>query len=239
MTSVLDKCKAFMIDLIFPNRCPFCGEFIRWDFYLCKACEDKLVRANKSICRKCGKSKCLCAENSCHRNYDAVFATFFYKDEKVRDAICGLKIDGETNIALAAADDTAKYIKSEGMKLPDAVVPVPMGKKKCFKRGHNQAEIFAKCFGKIFGIPVIKNALYKYDTKEEQHNNSREERERRVNYLFHAKNADLTGMTILLCDDVMTTGATLNRCALLLKNLGAEAVIVAACAVTELETTIG
>lgn len=147
-----------------------------------------------------------------------------------------LKLEGDTNIARIAAEDIILHMKNENIPEPDIIVPVPMGRKKRRRRGFNQAKLFADCIGKRLDKPVADNILYKYDNKDEQHNCSREERIRRVYNLFYPGNADLSGMTVLICDDIMTTGATLNRCSELLKELGAAKVIAAVCAVTEYGT---
>lgn len=237
--TVMDKCKAFLLDIFFPNRCPFCGDFIMWDKHICGECEENLKNANDIICRKCGKfgkENCLCGSEKLL--YDMVFATFIYNEELVSNAIYRFKKTGEMNIAECAAKDIALHIERENIPVPDIIVPVPMSKRKQRKRGHNQAELLAGCIGKSLDRPVRSDILFKYDTRDEQHLHNAEERQERVKTLFYAGKADLSGMTVMLCDDVMTTGATINECAGLLKQLGAECVISAVCAVTILEKTL-
>lgn len=227
----------FLLDIFFPNRCPLCGNFIVWNEYICKSCEESVPKANGAICRKCGKRECICGTIP---DYDMAFAAFFFEEGPVRDAIYRFKHTGESNIAEYTARDIDFYMKSENIPKPDVIVPVPMGRRKQRKRGHNQAEILAECIGKRLGIPVNSRILCKHDSKDEQHNYGKEERRERAERLFYAKdrNSDLTGMTVILCDDVMTTGETNKKCARLLKELGAETVISAVCAVRELESTI-
>lgn len=234
--TAMNKCKAFLLDIVFPNRCPFCGGFIMWDRHICDDCEEALQNANSIICRKCGKDKCICGNG--HLHYDEAFATFIYNEEPVSNAIYSFKETGETNIAEYTARDIALRIKRENIPVPDIIVPVPMGRKKRRKRGHNQAELLARCIGKCLDRTVRSDILFKYDTKDEQHFHNAEERQERVKSLFYAGKSDLSGMTVMLCDDVMTTGATINECAGLLKQLGAERVISAVCAVTILEKTL-
>ena len=227
----------FLLDIFFPNRCPLCGEFIVWNEYICNDCEESVPDANGKICRKCGKLRCECGNSP---DYDMAFASFFFTEGSVRDAIYRFKHTGEPNIAEYTAMDIDFCMKRENVPKPDVIVPVPMGKMKKLKRGHNQAEILAECIGKRLGIPVNSRILFKHDSDDEQHNHGREARKERAERLFYIqdKNIDLKGMTVLLCDDVMTSGATNNKCARLLKELGAERVISAVCAVRELETTI-
>lgn len=234
----LDRCRAFLLDILFPNRCPFCGGFIRWDSFICENCREKLASANDFICRLCGSVSCVCNKENTVLWYDAVFGSFFFDDENVNvgSAIHRFKHTGEENIAAAAAEELSRRLKTEGMAKQDIVVPVPMGKKKQKRLGHNQAELFARCIGRYLEIPVKNDILYKYDTRDEQHSHSARERSERVKGLFYTKNTDLSGMRVIICDDVMTTGSTVNECARLLKAIGAESVIAAVCAVTRLDS---
>lgn len=220
----------FVLDIFFPNRCPLCGDFIMWNEFICGECKESLPAANSVICRKCGRVSCECGND---QDYDMVFASFFFIEGPIRDAIYRFKHTGESNIAEYTAGDIEFYINKEKIPVPDVIVPVPMGKMKRMKRGHNQAEILAQCIGKRLDVPVNSRILFKYDSKDEQHNLGKAARSQRAESQFYAKDADLRGMTVLLCDDVLTTGATAGKCARLLKGLGAERVIFAVCAVRD------
>lgn len=220
----------YILDILFPNRCPFCSGFIKWNELCCDNCADLLIAANDVICRCCGQEKCICYKEK--YNFDRVYAAFFF--DGVRDAVYRFKHEGESNFAELAAEDIAEHISEEDIPTPDIIVPVPMGRKKRRKRGHNQAELFGKSLEKRLDIPVISDILFKYDTDDEQHFHTEKERKDRVKELFYKGNSDLAGKTVLLCDDVMTTGSTLNECACMLKEMGAETVIAAVCAVTRL-----
>lgn len=222
----LRRCKAFLLDIFFPNRCPFCNEIIKWDKSVCNDCGNKLIDANEKICHKCGNVNCECSENY---HFDSVYASLFFDDENVSSAIYDFKHTGMSNIATYTAEQLMKY----NLELnADMVTGVPMGKYKQQMRGHNQADILAKCVGEYLNIPFKDNLLYKLDTKEEQHLLSAEQRKEHVKELFHGSDTNLDNKTIILCDDVMTTGATLNTCSEILKDMGADKVIICVCAVT-------
>lgn len=223
----LKNCKAFLLDIFFPNRCPFCNEFISWNEVVCANCRSTLVRACEHICHKCGSQPCECDGT---QNYDNVYAALFFDDEKVSDAIYEFKRVGMNNIAEYTAEILCGYID-----VADIVVGVPMGKRKQRDRGHNQADILARCIAEHLHIPFVRNLLYKVDTDEEQHHFSEEKRVERVKGLFYGSDYDLHGKSVVLCDDVMTTGSTLNRCAGILKEMGADKVTVCVCAVTRLD----
>ena len=223
----LKNCKAYLLDILFPNRCPFCNEIIMWNKSVCDNCRSKLVNACDKICHKCGCAPCVC-DNS--NEFDSVYAAVFFDDKNVSNAIYDFKQTGMSNLAEYTAEIVCEHISEA-----DLVASVPMGKRKRRERGHNQADILAKCIGECLDIPFEHNLLYKVDTKAEQHHFSERERAERVKDLFYGSNSDLSGKTIILCDDVMTTGSTVNRCAELLKGMGAAKVIVCVCAVTRLD----
>ena len=225
--TLLNKCKAFLLDIFFPNRCPFCNEFIKWNKVICDDCRESLIPACEKICHKCGNLKCVCAES---KSFDNAYAAVFFDDKNVSNAIYEFKRTGMSNLAEYTAEIVSGYIDKA-----DLVTGIPMGKRKQRSRGHNQADILARCIGDNLDIAYKHDLLYKIDTKEEQHHFSEHERKERVKDLFYKGDADLSGKTVILCDDVMTTGSTLNRCAELLKEMGAEKVIVCVCAVTRLE----
>lgn len=231
-----DSIKLFVLDILFPSRCPFCGEFIMWNELCCEGCRDSLIPANDVICRKCGQDKCRCDKEK--YAFDKVYGSYFFDDENVSGAVYSFKRNGESSLAKLAAADTAAHMKAESVPFPDIIVPVPMSVKKRIARGHNQAELFGKSLGKALGIPVKRDLLFKKDTKDEQHKHTGAERKERVKSLFYGGNINLSGKSVLLCDDVMTTGSTLNECAAILKNAGAEQVIVSVCALTRLDGQI-
>lgn len=224
----IESIKLFALDILFPNRCPFCGKFIEWNRLCCKECNETLTLANDAVCHKCGQDKCRCDKESCV--FDSIYASYFF--DEAEKAVYGLKLRGELNFAELAAEDFVKRAGEDNIRKSDIIVPVPMGRRKRRKRGHNQAELFGKSIGKRLDIRVRNDILFKYDTADEQHYHTAEERAGRVKDIFRKGEADLSGMSVILCDDVMTTGSTLNRCAELLKEMGAETVTAVVCAVT-------
>lgn len=85
----------FLLDFVYPNRCPICGSFIKWDELLCKNCECKLPFHKKILCEKCGKDKCL-DHDSLH--FDGIYTLMRYEDICVK-AIHQLKDDRQLNFA--------------------------------------------------------------------------------------------------------------------------------------------
>ncbi len=227
--NVLKRIKSFILDLFFPNRCPFCDDVIKWDELCCESCRGKLVTAESS-CEKCGKPECICGEKL---YYDSAYCGFMY-DEVSEKGIYSLKSGHGAGAAEFFGDVLSSRIKGEY----DAVVPVPMTKKKRRMRGYNQAELIAKAVSDRTGIPVLSEALMKNSDDTEQHTLSAVDRAKHIRGLFSLSEGNVENLRILLCDDVMTTGSTVNECSRLLKNAGASEVTVICAATTRLKKAL-
>ena len=93
------------------------------------------------------------------------------------------------------------------------IIPVPLHKKKYLKRGYNQSEQFAIGLSSSMDIPFTCETLLRKNSTETQTHKSRFLRWHNVNEIFLIKNIEkIAGMNILLVDDVVTTGATLESC---------------------------
>jgi ComF family protein len=107
----------------------------------------------------------------------------------------------------------------------DLIVPVPLHVKRLRRRGFNQALLLAKALSRKTGIPYGMRVLRKKKATPPQVNLSRREREREIRGAFFVKDpSKVKGKTVLLVDDVMTTGATVNECSKVLRVEGASSV---------------
>ncbi len=97
--------------------------------------------------------------------------------------------------------------------MPDALVPLPLYRNKLKKRGYNQALLLAEGMGEVLQIPVAPVAVMRTRHTETQTRKSRIDRWLNVAEVFDLNNADqLAGKKLLLVDDVITTGATMEAC---------------------------
>jgi competence protein ComFC len=123
--------------------------------------------------------------------------------------------------------------KSDAFLGCDYIIPVPLHKKRQRKRGYNQSEYFAKGLGEELNIPVLGDVLFKKHFTETQTYKTREERWQNTLNSFEIKNKEvLKDKSILLVDDVITTGATTEACILQLREASNAPICVASIAYT-------
>lgn len=201
----LPRLTAWLTDLVFPPTCGSCG---RVDFQFCKVCAEKLA--------------CLPVVSLQHQveYVDAVFATGLHQGI-LADAIRAFKYAGAPQLAepLAAR---LEALLTHRLKQTDVLVPVPLSSERLAERGYNQSELLANRLSEACLLSCNPSLLRRVRHTEKQAQLSGEERNHNVKDAFAAD--DVQGLSILLIDDVVTTGSTLRECALALRNNGATAV---------------
>ncbi len=223
--------KELLLDLFFPNKCPFCQKAVHWTKYCCDECYSLsgIADANKMFCRRCGEFACKCGKEQ--HFFDFCIIGGVYENEYIKNAVLSMKYKRSENSAEIFAHCVSKAILSDNkLPKPDCIVPVPMNIRHKRERGYNQAEFFGEHLSKKLNIPMKTELLEKIYTNKSQHKRNADERKISVKNEYNAaRNAEIKG-NIILCDDIMTTGSTLDRCAEILKSIGAEKVILAVCA---------
>lgn len=228
------KCYDFIIDLIFPNRCPCCDKFISYNKLMCDECESKCKELGADVCPHCGKSECICDKQNLY--YDRCFVSALY-DGIVKHGIYNLKYKKSLNIAKYYAQDLCKQIIDGNFNESiDAVTYVPMSRESLSERGYNQAEIIASEISLILNKPIVKDLLLKKYNNVNQHRLTASERKEAVKGLYCINQSKIIkNMNILICDDIITTSSTLNECAMIIKGNGAKRVFCACIATTMLK----
>jgi len=139
-----------------------------------------------------------------------------------------LKYHGFTKIGIEYGIWLGKLLDNYGLKHYDFIVPVPIHKIKKRERGYNQSDFIANGVNKIIKIPIAKDLLIKIKHTKSQTQLSSVDRKTNLLDAFEVNNSDyLRGKKILLIDDVLTTGSTVNNCALCLLENSASSVDVA------------
>ena len=211
---------------LFPNVCVSCGEIIPAGEHLCEYCTEmaRKVDFTKS-CRRCGlpKKECMCSKRVFH--FSGCTAPF-YNDGVMKDAMYLFKFARKEYISKFFAERMAITVKTCYNDIDfDIITFVPMSLSKKLKRGFNQSELLARRLSKILKLPLYDNLLLVGRKSATQHKLNFDERFENAKGKFIAnRKYNLNGKTVLLVDDIKTTGATLDECAKQLLLLGADEV---------------
>ena len=198
---------------------------------LCCACNSALLRNERDICLNCLVTL---PKTNFHLNKDnpvnkvfwgrvqiemAVSFYSFAKKSKVQNLLHHLKYKGVKEVGVTVGTLLGYDLnKSDYFKGIDLIVPVPLHENKFKKRGYNQSEWIAKGVAKSMGVPINLNSLYRKQDSQTQTKKSRYKRWENVDEIFSLSDNELDNKNILLIDDVLTTGATIEACAHVLIN---------------------
>lgn len=228
----------WLSDSFFPENftCDLCGREIFDGGRFCADCASTVLFNDGDTCPVCGRKTALpelCLE--CKANapkYEKAASAIVYEDGGQK-LIYKFKNGGaylKEYFGDLLADKCGQF---EGA---DGVCFVPMIKKDVRKRGYNQAELLAKALAARLDLPLLKGAVEKVKATEPQKSLTRAEREDNLKGCFRANKRLVKGKTLIVVDDVMTTGATAETvCAELLKR-GAAKVYFASVASVEYKT---
>ncbi len=217
------------ISLVFPLRCPVCDRPV-WPpgEKICLGCLKKLKAVTPPVCEKCGKkirlSEGLCED--CRKTAHVFYRSrgvFEYKC--VREALYRFKYLGRREYAAVFAEMTADILKEYiAFSRPDVIVAVPLSAEKENKRGYNQSYDYAMELSKVTGIPALKDAVRRVKNTAPMKLLSPEERRKNLKNAFKSGQNVVKSLCILLVDDIYTTGATMDECAQVLLDMGAQRV---------------
>lgn len=214
------KIIKYLLWLFFPSRCACCNRLLKRDEQICAECNAGIERIKK-ICTVCGCEKDAC---ECHQRvfrFSGAVAPFNY-GRYSKAAVYNYKFHNNIEIADFLADNMAESVRhSFGDIVFDAVTSVPMHPLKRFKNGYNQSEVLSKKIASRLSLPY-SNCLKKVKKNNTQHRLPLKERAGNVKGAFTAEN--ISAKTVLLVDDIKTTGATLDECTKELLFAGAEKV---------------
>lgn len=217
----------FVERLIFPPKCIFCSELLGYkvEMEICSKCFNKIPLITDHLAF---------VEEFMHGTdpgstwFDGVFCVCEYSGI-IKEAIMRYKYFGKYSYYRAFANLMADMLKTMiNVAEFDIIISVPLHKQRERRRGYNQSLLISKELGKIIGIPDKSGLLTRLrytDTQSLLHKN---ERYLNVKGAFKVTNEkEVEGKVILLIDDVLTTGYTLNECSRMLKKAGAREVYAA------------
>lgn len=212
------------LDVLFPIRCLGCGLPGR---FICLVCVEQMPRLEEPFCEICANPGtdgicgwCLDKEPE----IDQIRAPYLYlPTSPIHKAITLLKYRGIRALAPELADLLIRYMKDSPARF-DCIVPVVSHPSRIRRRGYSQAALIAANLGRRLDIPVLEDALTRVRNAPSQlSTRSREQRWDNVQANF-ASQHDLSGLVILLVDDLVTTGSTAASAAHALKEAGALSV---------------
>jgi ComF family protein len=216
------------LDLLFPPRCAGCQ---RAGHLLCPVCLDSMQPLAPSFCSRCGQPLATPA-GSCsacqrvHSQLNGVHCVHIYQGP-LRHAIHALKYDGQQRLArplgLLLAEAFSRY-----HMYTDVILPLPLHVQRQQERGYNQATLLARACATHLKVPCLEDMIFRQRLTRPQVGLNAWQRQQNVSGAFAlTQTADkqaLSGCRVLLIDDVYTTGATLDACAMPLRNAGVSEV---------------
>ena len=223
------------MDLVYPPHCESCGTPLPdSEKTLCLVCFQKLPYIRIPRCHRCSlpfdgaiaqnaSFECPDCLNR-HFDFESNLSAFRFRDP-IRHFILDLKYHGQTRHAVPLGMWLAEAIQADPrfQAVPlDAIIPIPLHPVRRRERGFNQAELLSEQLAthlKVPMRPLLRRTRY---TNPQTKRDRKERLENLVNAFALTKGASVTGLTVLLVDDVFTTGSTLEECSKLLKHEGAK-----------------
>lgn len=233
-TQIIKKLCGALTDAAFPRRCPVCGELVTpTGRSICAGCLPKLDFVREPRCLRCGRTVSDEAQRLCENcgsresSFEAGLALFNY-DDVMRHTVAQIKYGNRREYIAPLA--RMMYLKFRGQLREmeaDCLVPVPVHPARRRSRGFNQAELLAREIGAQADLPVQTALLYRHRRTEAQKDLSQEERIANLSEAFRAdaeKIEALSARTVILVDDIYTTGSTAEACSRVLKAAGVRRV---------------
>ena len=212
------------VELLFPARCLGCNQE---GAFLCSACRETLPTLKPPYCLLCSEPGRLILGlcRTCRAaplQIEGIRAPY-RMEGTVRKAIHALKYQGVRAVAPTLGQLLVSFLAQERLE-GDVLVPVPLHPKRERQRGYNQSLLLAQAVGRATGLAVESRALTRVTSVPSQVSLQAEQRRANVAGAFRAEPESVAGRRILVIDDVCTTGATLEACAMALKEAGAVSV---------------
>lgn len=204
------------VELLFPRRCPICDNAVKpYGTLICLECRSQIRYVKEPRCFKCGKpmddnTKEYCGDCEKHKHiYKKGMALYEYKS--VSDSIYRFKYKGRREYAEFYGEEMSRYMGAVFAKAGvQAFVPVPIHKSKMRKRGYNQAYLIARELSKRTGIPVVNDWVIRQKKTIPLKDLSPTERNNNLRGAFKLAPNGVKLETIVIIDDIYTTGATID-----------------------------
>ncbi len=222
-----------LLKLFWPEVCPFCGKVSAQG--ICGECRKKTdrLKVREPKCMKCGNPVKDAEQEYCRdcldarHEYDRGAALWVHKPP-VNTSVYQFKFHNRRSFgSFYAKEMAAEYGEALAGWGIDIIIPVPLYPGKYKKRGYNQAAVLARELGKVLDIPVEERLLKRIRETAPQKNLTPRKRRQNLNGAFSVekrRRVFLKSRSVLLTDDIYTTGSTVDEAAKTLKKAGAEKV---------------
>lgn len=223
-----------LMDMIFPRRCPLCNQIVvPKDKKACIRCVEQLTYLEEPRCRRCSKpilmmeqEYCFDCQKSIH-HYEKGYAVFLYEGT-IKKSLMNYKFKGIREYADFYVEQMIHHLGSKLQHLGcDAIIPVPIHKRKLRMRGFNQAHLLAKGLAEYLRIPLLTDTLLRTRYTIPQKILDDKERFKNLSEAFTVSiqhKESIYNRRILLVDDIYTTGSTMEACASILRKEGCKSV---------------
>lgn len=235
MKNFISKVTDFIVRMVYgffdvfsPAMCVSCDKIIADDEIFCDKCKKHIVRTADDICIKCGHAKKNCQCGNFVYHFEGIAAPFV-NEGPTKSGIYKLKFAEESRVVPFYASEMATSVKKLFSDIKfDYICPVPTTLFKIGKRGYNQSELLAKQLSHLLDIEMETKALKRKITSQTQHHTKNVRVRYKNAYASYKPGLHKVYGNVLLVDDIVTSRATVDSCALYLLKNGADRVYVIA-----------
>jgi ComF family protein len=214
---------AGLLDFVFPPLCLGCGEYHDDKSQICAVCLGQIEAYNYPLCLNCQAFVSNGVECPVCRAESVILFAYANYQPPLNEIIHQFKFKGITSPAHTFANLTYEKFKDLLCEIKaDALLPIPLHQLRENRRGYNQAELYADELSKFMGIPVNSDILIRTKQGKEQARLPFQQRISNIKNVFAADPTERSIKSVILVDDVVTSGATVLEAKRVLKNSGRE-----------------
>lgn len=220
-----------ILDFLYPPKCPLCGvQLLGQGEDICRKCEEEVQKIGEHFCLKCGKmleetGREFCRDCEKQPHFFVQNRGLFPYHGRLKGSIYRYKYQNQRYYAEYFAKELAaefgSRIKSWGV---EALIPVPLHRSRKKKRGFNQAELLLKYMEKPLGIPLYGEYVLREKKTLPQKYLNQAGRQKNLKNAFKIAPNSVKLNKVLVCDDIYTTGSTLDAVAQALMEAGVKEV---------------
>lgn len=209
-----EKIKILLLNILFPKKCISCNQENVW---ICDKCLEKIpIRELPNY------------EKIKHQDYiDKIYIASYYSDDNIKKIIDLFKFKWQEDLKKPLIYLLLKFIKKNKLATTisnSILIPIPLHKRRYLERGFNQSKLLTDGISKKYNIPICTDLIRIRYTKHQTLLNLNKRQENITGAFSLKNNKHILGKNILLIDDVVTTGASLNEAARILRQAGAKKV---------------